>query len=169
MKTRVNTILPYMLTEVYDARFDTQSGPAVMTVETISRPYPEGDDEVIQVRLVPGDPNTVKVIPTTELNQVKLRTRPRKGIWVHYAEVSGFGSFPSDMLRYDSCQLHPDSDDCFDYDEAFAEYRVKRNLPAKKRIIVCQVSTQAKPRWTPARWASFTWKINHLKTFKLSD
>lgn len=178
-RDQLGRLPPYLLAEITDHRFDTQAGPAVRTVELISYSYPtrveEGpaigfERELVQVRLVPGDCNTLREIATDCLR--RLRAVPKRGLWLHYARTYGLSSFPADMLRYDSCQVHPESDDLFEHNERYDDYRVMDKvgpLEDDRQIVIVQVSESAKPRWTHARWNSFNWSVKPGQTIKLGD
>lgn len=67
--------------------------------------------------------------------------------WAFHFRVTGVGSFPLDMLRYDSC---------FPLDSGDAT-----RLDDRERRTVCLVHYTSDARWSPTarRWESFGWRV----------
>lgn len=65
--------------------------------------------------------------------------------------VEGYGTFPFDMLRYDSCWPLTESD-------ALKLHWVPGDGNGHRSIAL---TTLHEPRWEPTegRWSSFTWKV----------
>lgn len=113
----------------------------VFVGEIISKPIGDGN---IMVRLVPGDPNTMIQLPMNVLS-TKLVPRIR---YIHYARVRPVRNlpFPDDMLRYDNCVIVEETSDGF--------------IVARATVLKTNCS------FTVARWVSFGWDLEHLKTIK---
>lgn len=77
-------------------------------------------------------------------------------IYIHTAKVKGSGSFPMDMLRYDQC-FPATEDDSYEMTRA----------SSVREITVKAWSDRPFSAFTPARWHSFTWSLEHLETRKL--
>lgn len=140
-------IRPYVL-----ARYDKR-----VTVEIISMPWhypdlPNGDKQsFVKVRMLPGDPMSMVEVECHRLEKSNLK----EPIYLHYASVCGNRAFPKDMLRYDNCQLTPESAAQDDMIEPTEE-------------VVVQVSDSKTPRWTTDRWNSFGWYLTPYHTFLLT-
>lgn len=144
--------------------------------QVISQPWDDDQgNRIAKVRLVPDDPSTM--IETSQFVTEPKADWPK---WVQYAEVYGVGSFPVDMLRYDSCvpinfQIH----------EAELSWRgcpeiIHKSLDGehtlwvydgdngdRNRLIVGRaVRTKSQP-WTTRRWSSFLWGLKPLSTLKI--
>lgn len=67
--------------------------------------------------------------------------------------VRGFGQFPFDMLRYDSCHPHTQ----MDVARMMGDDEGKRS--GQREVTLC--SYQEGNRWQPsvARWQSFLWEV----------
>lgn len=108
----------------------------------------------IMVRMVPGDPTTLR-----EVCAENLKPLGWKGRWVHIAEVQGSGCFPEDMLRYDGAHLlDPDQPE-----------DGERGWKPDGPVMIYRVDDRKQPRWTTARWSSFCWGIRHRVTIDLKD
>lgn len=70
-------------------------------------------------------------------------------MWLVVFTVEGSGTFPYDMLRYDSC--YPRSDDDV----------TNMVTPQAARQVTLNTTSWSKTRagTTPARWESFGWKV----------
>jgi hypothetical protein len=120
----------------------------------------ETPDQTAMVRRAPGHPGTLEEVPIALLRPVAVKPR-----YVHYAEVSGWGSFPLDMLRYDVA--------------APVNFMVKETEGLLKavtypdfeedRLIIAHASHEAHPSWTVERWMSFIWVVRELTTEKLGE
>lgn len=137
--------------------------------EVISRPYPSENDHtqfLVQVRRVPGDPNTMY----EEVVQC-LKPLSYKVNFVHYAIVEGRGSFPVDMLRYDfaapvNFKLEEQS---WSGPKAILLGEANDALPKEWQGRLVIASGAERPKhgaWTAARWNSFMWHINPVATVK---
>jgi hypothetical protein len=115
------------------------------TVEVLSYPTP---DDTIMVRMVPGDPTTLREVKVDDLEP---RARQR---YCRIARVRCRFDFPEDMLRYDDAALcDPDQSEDFRTDAPVLIYR----LTDYKRG-TC---------WTEGRWASFSASIEQVATCDL--
>jgi len=76
-----------------------------------------------------------------------MMTRARKHV-LEWAVVTGSGSFPFDMLRYDAC---------FPAFEAQISLFEKYSNIKRRSIVVGRWRCQP-GEWTPERWRSFTWQ-----------
>jgi hypothetical protein len=150
---------PYLLADWDDARFDTDGGVASRIVQTINRPFEYNGVPSIGVRMTPMDPTSYKDVPVSTLRKIR---EPQKRLWLHHAVVEGIGYFPEDMLRYDCCQVDVLSDPLFVERGRLGEYR----LPAGAQVMLVQISTTARPRWTGGRWASFRWSVTPKGTYR---
>lgn len=74
-----------------------------------------------------------------------------------YAVVQGRGSFPVDMLRYDSC--YPNSERDSSLIEGTLRDYMSKNRP--ERWSICIRSAGENP-WTVGRWESFGCKIHDI-------
>lgn len=135
--------------------------------ETISYPTP---DEIIMVRRAPGDPATLEEVSTNRVSPL-LDKKRRTTWWVHYARVSGSGSFPVDMLRYERAapvnfRLVPRGRGI----PSFLAERtdLTRGLAALDGLFVASLHEQknAPYAWTPERWASFGWSCIPVKVLR---
>lgn len=70
--------------------------------------------------------------------------------YTHKATVEGVWEFPVDMLRYDQCFPETESDSAVIHDK-------DEKQPRRVRV-VCYTDHKY-PRWTPARWESFGWRM----------
>ena len=142
---------PYMI-----VLMPTAASARKRMVELISYPTPEG---TIMARMIPGDPTTMIEI---KVEGLKKMDNGRKYKYVHIAEVSGNGAFPEDMLRYDGAALcdHAQQEEPTD---DFGRYTYRPKEP----VLIYHLSTTQKPLWTPARWASFAWRITPKQVIKL--
>jgi hypothetical protein len=116
--------------------------------EVMSLPIPDG---TIMVRLVPGHPGTLQELKISQLTALKNQTKRR---WIHYAEVSGKGSFPVGMLSRDHASA------------------VNFNLETLKiydvlpKLLVAKVTETKLPNWNIERWESFGWTCKPIHTEK---
>jgi len=132
--------------------------------QVISRPFIEGDVEMIMVRRVPDDPATMEKMKVQELLVANVYDPP-KAKWVHYAKVSGKGTFPIDMLRYDFAAP---------VNFKFVEDRwgdlTKPELTTQEYgedLIVATASELKSQGWTGDRWRSFMWSCVPMKSVKI--
>lgn len=154
MKT---TFKPYQLVEVF-VKAEVEQGTYSYIGEVLSFETPE---RTIMVRRVPGHPGTLDEV---QMEQLKVIHPTLKRVRISYARVGGSGSFPLDMLRYDSCvpvnfklvpherlthRLIPQIDPAFGWADAV----VARVTPVNLRS-----------GFTTARWSSFLWGCKELKT-----
>lgn len=80
------------------------------------------------------------------------RTQPCDPIRKLYVfEVEGTGSFPIDMLRYDSCWPKSEGSDSLEVESSF---RPRKAGNIRRRVTLIGLSEP-----TGARWASFGWKV----------
>ena len=83
------------------------------------------------------------------------RTGRKETVYIQRVVVEGSGSFPHDMLRYDSCvpmnesEIHKMTMTPRDGDEYFRGYR---------QVTLVRYSANGEPS-TDARWRSFLWKV----------
>lgn len=128
-----------------------ESGRRSFIGQTVSYPTP---NNTIMVRTVPGMEATAK-----EFNIDANAVTPVKGFrWLQLAVVMGRGSFPVDMLRYDSCV--PVN---FRIELQDGMHRVVMD-EGHTEMLVADVTETRMPRWTAARWSSFLWGIRHHST-----
>lgn len=78
-------------------------------------------------------------------------------MYLHTAEVSGSGTFPLDMLRYDGC---------FPADGA-AVSALSAESGERWTVRLLQYTETKQPRWTEGRWSSFLVGIKHLETRRI--
>jgi hypothetical protein len=118
-------------------------------------------DATIMARRVPGHPGTLEELPTDILESTSVKHK-----WVHYAKVRGTGQFPVDMLRYDFA--------------APVNFVIGKNWTGPRAgaidpsfgfdgLVIAQCTPNRNPTWTPARWASFLWRIDELTSQSISD
>jgi hypothetical protein len=150
MKTK-----PYTLVDVEVADPFVEQGRRHFVGQVMSFPYLEGLTEVVKVRRVPGHPGTLIDVPLRDLSPARGRSKK----FVHYAEVRGVGTFPSDMLRYDSCVP-------VNFEVVEDEYGRVRAVPDEEGapLLVADVTDSATPSWTTERWRSFLWTVTPLRT-----
>ena len=143
---------PYQLV-LLEIRTSTRKRP-VQVISRLIPDHPEGD--TIMVRMVPGDPTTIREVPIAKLEHYTIRNKKR---WVHIAEVQGSFSFPEDMLRYDGAALcDPDQDEV-----------PEGGWRTAGGVLIYAVSDRKQPSWTDARWRSFSWGLQHELTLDLDD
>lgn len=77
--------------------------------------------------------------------------------------VHGQGAFPFDMLRHDGC--YPDSSQ----DSIAIERTVSRHFtrPADSIVVLRKGHRGREPHITPARWASFGWRVTDVRTERI--
>jgi hypothetical protein len=138
---------PYDLVIVRNADYDHYG-------EVISRCTDTG---TYMVRMVPQDPGTMRECPEGMLLEKKLG-KGRKG-WIHYAEVSGAGQFPLDMLRYD---FAAPANFMFGPDPHMPGSITTVLDAGCDKLIIAKLGYGKKPLWTTERWASSQWKITPL-------
>jgi hypothetical protein len=115
--------------------------------EILSRRTPT---DTFMVRMVPGHSGTLLEVPATTLQATDVRLR-----WVHYAQVSGPGAFPVDMLRRDhAAPLN------FNLDTL----EIVPNFGFDNKLIIATASAHRKPIWNYMRWQSFGWRCCHEVT-----
>lgn len=123
--------------------------------EILSHPIPpgvgQGGGDTYMVRMVPGHTGTLLELPADKLQHAQPGTKLR---WVHYAEVDGNGSFPIDMLRYDFAAP-------LNFDPETLEIEPSFGFAG---LVIAQASARREPRWTRARWSSFLWGLQELKS-----
>lgn len=150
---------PYQLVEVTVQDHNAEGGRRRFVGEVMSFVTPE---DTIMVRRIPGHPGTLEELPITQ-----LAIPSRKYRYVHYAVVKGNGSFPVDMLRYDSCV--PVN---FTLEEAYSGMKAKLD-PATSApgddLVVADVSEHRLPRFTKERWRSFLWFVKELRTERIGE
>jgi hypothetical protein len=150
---------PYDLVWVKVATKHAEQGSYSYIGQVISYEYDSGK---IKVRRTPGHSGTMEEQLVTNLS---LPTSGPKHRYVEYAEVEGFGQFPVDMLRYDSCapvNFALETDDRFEFDRIKAV--IDESFGFTKTLIVSKASTKASgAHWTPERWKSFGWRIKPFK------
>jgi len=135
---------------------EVQLDGRVVIGELVSMPT---HDQTIMVRLVPNDPNSLTEVPIHTI----LRTAARYK-WVHYAIVKGNFGFPTDMLRYDSCE--PVNFTI----ELDGSTKPKGDWPADSLCIVAACSTtRSRSPFTPDRWASFSWSCKTYRIEKIGS
>lgn len=134
---------PYQL-----AKLSTPNSERPRVVEIISMPTPSG---TIMVRMVPGDPTTIREESLDLLSEYKGRAR-----YCHIASVITRLGFPEDMLRYDCAAL------C---DATLNE----SDLHTEKETLIYSVSERKSPHWTYARWHSFLAGVRHCRTINLRN
>ena len=124
--------------------------------ELVSFPTPDGS---IMVRTIPGIAATAIEVP---LDWIGERI-PRKRVYLRFAEVSGLGTFPSDMLRYDMA-VPANFTITADGDAVLEE-------GYEKLVVVTAAQYKHMDAFTPARWASFGWKckVTQIKTVDAGD
>jgi hypothetical protein len=115
----------------------------------------------LMVRRVPGHPGTLEEQGIEKLTPSDLNPRTAR---VHYAAVAGGGSFPIDMLRYDSCapvnfRVNADT---FNRPVADPSFGIEDLLVAR----CCAPNIRP---WTADRWASFCWGIRLVRTERLGS
>lgn len=139
--------------------------------EVLSFPFVDEDNvERIMVRRVPGIEVTLEKVPTTWLTPAQAKYK-----YIHFAKVWGTGYFPVDMLRYDACA--PMNFDVVTRDESpyiatllIGGMAEKLFGPEFTDAFIVAHATVTKPVfWTGARWESFGWHIEPIKTIALKD
>jgi len=81
--------------------------------------------------------------------------------WFSRATVNGSFSFPTDMLRYDSCwPADPDTVG------VLTDRETQGGMTAK--LIRSGASKADAENWTKARWASFGWVVMNIETWRSS-
>jgi hypothetical protein len=78
--------------------------------------------------------------------------------YYHEAEVTFRGSFPTDMLRYDSC---------FPVDYKGVEAIGTERVTEPTTVRIGRVSNVKAEPWTVDRWKSFGTNIRHRETRKI--
>jgi hypothetical protein len=148
---------PFDLVRVKEQFLDTE---VAYFGQLISYPTPE---ETIMVRRVPDDPSTMVEMP---LSAIELVSFPRlyRPHWVQYAKVSGRFDFPVDMLRYDSCV--PVN---FTLEESERGQVITQVTDGGPDLIVAKATSTRQDGFTYARWASFSWTAQGLKTLKIES
>lgn len=83
--------------------------------------------------------------------------------YIHTALVTGSGSFPADMLRYDAC-FPAGEETVLAIGSAYPEIRDTR-IPLR----IAKYSHHKNPdgAWTVDRWASFGWMISDTEVKKI--
>ena len=79
-------------------------------------------------------------------------------IVIRRAEVTFMGSFPVDMLRYDSC-WPARGEDASNIERSFHVPQVEC------KVQLCKHAKKKDKAWTPARWKSFACSIKELESF----
>lgn len=72
----------------------------------------------------------------------------KRTIYEWFIVVEGSGSFPADMLRYDSCFPFREED----------SRKIEWAYTERRRVILCRRGVNEKGA-TGARWQSFGWKV----------
>lgn len=114
--------------------------------EVISRRTPK---DTYLVRMVPGHSGTLLELPATSLQLSTARVR-----WVHYAQVSGLGTFPIDMLRREHAAA-------LNFDPETLEIVPNFGFGS---LIIATASAHRKSAWNHLRWSSFNWQCRHMRT-----
>ena len=72
---------------------------------------------------------------------------PTYNVWF---AVRGHGKFPTDMMRYDACFPHSESD----------SWRIDDTEARGKRVVIMQRAAAPRKSWTPSpRWPSYGWEV----------
>lgn len=121
--------------------------------ELVSFPIPEGTEGTIMVRQVPSVAATMLEVPTSWI-EAPVAGYP----WIHYAEVSGPGALPVDMLRYDYAVPFN-----FTLDDATGLYTMEPDWEGKPLVVAAMGRYKTVPAFTPKRWESFGWRCHLLK------
>jgi hypothetical protein len=160
MTDMTNTFKPYELVWVAEDNDDVPSGKLHYVGQVMSRETP---DNSYMVRRVPGHPGTL-----TEVERESLLQLPRTS-WrlshVAYAEVSGRGQFPVDMLRYDACQ--PVNFDLV-RDDGLLRTKMREGHEGEA-LIVAKACRGGYAGWTHARWESFMWRLQETTILPLGE
>jgi hypothetical protein len=155
-----NLFKPYDLVWVGEENDEVPSGKLHYVGQVLSRETPE---HTYMVRRVPGHPGTL-----VELGAELLLPLPRTS-WrlshVAYAEVSGRGQFPIDMLRYDACQ--PVNFDLV-RDNGLLRTRMREGHEGEA-LIVAKACRGGHAGWTIARWESFMWDLRETTILPLGE
>lgn len=118
--------------------------------ELVSFPTPEG---TIMVRQAPGIAATMIEVPVSAI------TGPNAGYnWLHFAEISGKGALPVDMLRYDYAAPFN-----FTFDEESGLCTLEPGFEDGPLVLVACGRYKHVPAFTPKRWESFQWECKPFK------
>lgn len=150
------TLKPYAIAQI---EHPTYGGWWRCICEIMSFPIPPTNEfpkGSIMVRRVPGQPTTLDEVSLEVLRPVDSRA---KTLTIHYARVINPGRhFPSDMLRYDSCEPVTFTVD----DDGVAHLNKDA---AELGLIVADVHPGHKPaQWTQERWRSFMARVEPIKS-----
>ncbi len=138
---KAHTFRPYQL-----AYLKATAEPRHRIVQVISKETPE---RTIMVRRTPGDATTMVEVAVADLLPCPQYR------YAHFARViSGFKTFPDDMLRYD---------DAFVVDSGVGS----EESPDGVLVYTCR-SYKHRP-WTDGRWKSFSCNVKHVLTQDLRD
>lgn len=149
---------PYMLVRVILSGKTSyyEQGKRALVGEVMSFQTPEN---TVMVRRIPGHPGTLIEVPVSAIEEIKGGTFR----YVQYAVVAGNGTFPSDMLRYDSCE--PVN---FDLVDGYSGPKAQLH-PGETELIVARPTPSQTPGWTIGRWSSFLWGIRHIRTERIGE
>lgn len=121
-------------------------------------------EQLVKVRRVINDATTMVELPVDILVGLAAADRLR---YVHYALVRGVGSFPVDMLRYDSAapvdfELDPE----YPYTRLLAgdDRDVRLLLKRGPGLLIARATKTRRPEWCTERWHSFLWHLDEVKT-----
>lgn len=147
---------PYMLVRVIISGKTSyyEQGKRSLVGEVMSYETPE---KTVMVRRIPGHPGTLIEVPVLDIEEIKGGTFR----YVQYAVVTGRGTFPSDMLRYDSCE--PVN---FDLVDSFNGPKAQLH-EGETELIVARPTPFMNAGWTTERWSSFMWSLAHLRTERI--
>ena len=104
----------------------------------------ETPDKTFMVRMVPGEPGTLKEMDTSKLRALETRITA-----IQYVVVQGHGAFPIDMLRYENAAPYNFDPETLALDRSFGY---------DAYIVARAVQHRYKP-WTRERWKSFGWEL----------
>lgn len=108
-------------------------------------------DDTYMVQMVPDDPHTMR-----EVHISLIRKATNKPKFVRYARLYGEGPFPIDMLRYDYCW--PVTFNILSDNSVIGDEMIVGSAVHLKRHV-----------FTVARWASFGWECEPLKTLRIQN
>jgi hypothetical protein len=127
-------------------------------VEVVSYPTP---NETIMVRMVPGEPTTVKKVYVAELTPCKRKYR-----YVYLARVIGF-TFPEDMVFYDNAALYDHRLPECGEENPILGYADGLRVPDEGLIVYKLSSAKRVKPWTYGRWQSYSCWIEEVKVTDL--
>lgn len=125
--------------------------------EIISHPITAS--RTIMVRTVPSEPTTMIELPMEQIQGEPIK-RPKQ-LYVQYAKVCGVGSFPVDMLRYDFAS--PLNFTIVMDGRGRITTPLKEGVDPEEGLIIARLTGRKLP-WTYARWSSFLWSCEEIKS-----